>query len=225
MRIGILTILLALWLSPAHAQVCAATNVTPSAPTPPAQITPIPTPPAPASNPKADPCFIDNCPAIGTMCTDTSIYAGISPDGSFRMFTTPCNIGQTWDGSTCTGSSSTLKWSSAQPNSPTTGSNTGKSNTVNIIALLGSGGIAAKACADLTGYANTDWYLPANGELSILYTNRVVLNIPTTMYWGSTDFSANRSVAYYKDFNDGSLVTSSKINTNRVRCVRRESFK
>src|SRR5574337_562894 len=36
---------------------------------------------------------------IGTVCGDGTVYAGLSPDGNVAMFTTRCDVGQSWTGS------------------------------------------------------------------------------------------------------------------------------
>ena len=40
---------------------------------------------------------------IGWLCSDGTVYAGISPDGNKAMYVARCDNGQTWNGSTCSG--------------------------------------------------------------------------------------------------------------------------
>jgi len=42
-------------------------------------------------------------PTVGQICSDGTVYAGISPDGNKHMYTTRCDQGMSWDGSNCTG--------------------------------------------------------------------------------------------------------------------------
>ncbi len=167
-------------------------------------------------------------PSIGTVCADGTIYAGLTPDGSVKMFTTRCDYGQTWDGSNCTGTRSGLSWNNGTSNYTTTGytsAATGKSNSAGIAALTDAGSphIAAQYCENLNTNGRTDWYLPALAELNVMYINKVAIrnfDVPTGGYWSSTE-DTNAS-AYYERFSDGAQPTTSKNNgTALVRCVRR----
>jgi hypothetical protein len=85
-----------------------------------------------------------------------------------------------------------------------------------------------------TGYARTlcdnkvvvnsklgsGWYIPAAGELQILYNNRNAIGgFGTGYYWSSTEYNINS--AWYLDFGSGSWINgSNKLNHFQVRCVR-----
>ena len=58
-----------------------------------------------------DPCAAPS-PAIGSICSDGSQYAGLTPDGNVKMYIMRCNLGQSWNGSACTGTETTVAWSS-----------------------------------------------------------------------------------------------------------------
>lgn len=168
-------------------------------------------------------------PAIGTVCADGSIYAGMSADaGGVKMYTTRCDFGRTWNGTTCTGSRLVQNWNNGTANWTTTGytnGNTGKSNSSGISALADAGSIhyASRVCEDLNEAGHTDWYLPALNELNVLYTSRsVILNFSTggSSYWSSTEFA--NSYAYSQRFSDGAQNSFSlKHDPLIVRCVRR----
>ena len=167
-------------------------------------------------------------PSIGTVCADGTLYAGLSPDGNNKMFTTRCDLGQTWDGTNCTGSRTSLQWNNGTGNWTTTGysSNaTGKSNSAGIAALVDAGSphMAAQTCESLNLNGKTDWYLPALQELNVLYTSKAVIrNFDTSgaVYWSSTE-SNNNTLASNERFSDGYQASYSKLNAYLVRCVRR----
>ncbi|NTU76450.1 MAG: DUF1566 domain-containing protein [Alphaproteobacteria bacterium] len=171
----------------------------------------------------ANACAVSS-PTPGTVCTDGSIYAGLSPDGSAKMYTTRCDQGMTWSGSACTGTSSTMPFSTAATCSTGyTSTTTGRTNSAGL-ASLSDACIpynAATSCEDLDYLGHTDWYLPATGEISILYTNRTAIgNFTSTYYYlSSTEYSTSQSSLVY--FNSGVIQNISKTNNNHVRCVRR----
>ena len=168
------------------------------------------------------------CPTIGNVCSDGSVYAGLSPDGNVAMYTTPAN-------------GSTLPWNNGNASNGTvtnvTDINTGHANTDaltnGIIDSTGdsdsSAGLqphqAAQYCKDLSAHGHTDWYLPARQELSVLCTNKVAIGGFVTgppNYWASSEQAGTNARTY--DFG-GSCVLGSytKNNNYRVRCVRKGS--
>jgi hypothetical protein len=115
----------------------------------------------------------------------------------------------------------------------------GSSNTTAITSQGGSSSGAAFLCDASSNGGQSDWYLPAIDELSLLFNNRFNVNrtlsgasssgsIPGTptqilynFYWSSTEFTSNS--AWYESFSDGSLGTGNKSDTFYVRAVRRFS--
>ncbi|QTL37802.1 DUF1566 domain-containing protein [Pseudoalteromonas viridis] len=111
-----------------------------------------------------------------------------------------CSLGQTWDGSTCTGSASTYTWAQAL------------------------------ASADESNYAGfSDWYLPNIKELnSIVETacydpaiNLTVFpNTPSSGYWSSSPYAYYYYNAWYVYFSLGGGLNLNKNGSKRVRLVR-----
>ncbi|PJJ08619.1 hypothetical protein CLU83_1905 [Flavobacterium sp. 1] len=77
----------------------------------------------------------------------------------------------------------------------------------------------------------TGWYLPSIDELSLLYQHRFYVQktlrsagntlLPidgTSTYWSSTELLASIAEAFY--FGGGSIVSTSKSNSNRIRAIR-----
>ncbi|MBK7962675.1 MAG: DUF1566 domain-containing protein [Bdellovibrionales bacterium] len=167
-------------------------------------------------------------PSPGTVCADGTIYAGLSPDaGGVKMFTTRCDFGQTWDGSNCTGVRSLLSWNNGVYAAITTSfasSFTGKINSAGLAALVGGPApyIAALNCENLNVNGNTDWYLPASGELQVLSANRTVIrnfDVSGVRYWSSTESTSPTAAAVI--ISTGSTPIIVKETSVYVRCVRR----
>ena len=120
---------------------------------------------------------------------------------------------------------SSLQWASLQINIPDLTNYTsesavkrdynGKSNTSIIRAHGDSNGYdtpAADYCYNYvtTGTNKGDWYLPAAGELQLIYNNRTTLNNSlskvggtqlTSTYWSSSEY--NHGIAWLLRFNNG----------------------
>jgi len=165
-------------------------------------------------------------PPIGTVCADGTVYAGTDPDTLAPMYTTPCDLGMTWNGSACTGTRTLLAWNNGTGNWTVTGIGnfiTGKANTASLTASadVGSPYSAAIACYSLNANSySTGWFLPAKDELNTLYVNLSVIGgFGTGNYWSSSE-SAN-SNAWYQSFSSGSQGSSGKNTGYVVRCVRR----
>lgn len=96
---------------------------------------------------------------------------------------------------------------------------TGAVNTDLILAGCSEAGIAARLCADSTEGGYSDWYLPSQGDLTAMYTNKDTIggfaNVP---YWSSTE----GDVDFAKEVNfNGSLAGNYfKGNTLYVRAIR-----
>lgn len=113
----------------------------------------------------------------------------------------------------------------------------GLSNSNAIVAQVGFTSGAANGCLISTNNGQTDWYLPAIDELSLLWQNRFNVNrtlsgassagtIPGTPtqigynnYWSSTESDSTN--AWYFNFPSGSASLNDKYNTYYVRAVRK----
>jgi len=170
--------------------------------------------------------------SIGGACPDGTIYAGTSSDGNVPMYTTPCDLGYTYSGGTCTaGSTTTWRWNDGTyPAAVTTGFTsaiTGKANSAGLAALVGSVNeapyYAAQACENLNTLDHDDWYLPSKNELNVLYGNKTAIgNFLTdgSWYWSSSEVST--TYAWSGRFSDGNQGYGGKGNNYyHVRCVRR----
>jgi len=80
---------------------------------------------------------------------------------------------------------------------------------------------AFKVCKDLTDGGYTDWYLPARGELTMLYQNKDAIGgLSGTYYWASTEHDNDSGrIIYFPSWSD---VWMNKIFPYYVRCVRRQ---
>jgi hypothetical protein len=138
----------------------------------------------------------------GTACTDGSIYAGDGANG-YPIYITRCDLGQTWNGSACTGTRTQLPWNDGNGSggvfTDATDFINGAANTAALITIdsdSGTGGVqphqAAQACADLSMNGFDDWYLPAYDDVGNFCTAKATLgNFRTTngdsWFWSSTE--------------------------------------
>lgn len=150
-----------------------------------------------------------DCPNIGDVCADGTVYAGLSPDGNVKMYTTASDLG-------------TSRWASAGEVTGFTSNTDGDSNTVGLSTFPSAVTYdASDTCYNSTANGRSDWYLPARDELLVLYTNRVAIgnfNL-TANYWSSSENTSNN--AREVNFASGATTNLNK-NTNilNIRCVR-----
>lgn len=167
-------------------------------------------------------------PTSGTVCADGTIYVGLSPDGSTKMYTTRCDAGQTWDGVTCSGTRMSLSFNNGTTTysvTGTTSSLTGESNTTTLAGLSNSSAPygAASYCDALVANGSSDWYLPATSELVLLYNGRTVIkNFSTGSYWTSTDGDVGSWEGRIVVFSSGSATSNHEYYQHSVRCVRKD---
>ncbi len=182
----------------------------------------------------------DGCSYLGGVCSDGTVFAGISPDGNVPMYATPCDSGQTWDGTACTGTRATDPWNNGQTDYVNTSivdcatygacSVSGSANTAILVSEDSDSNdagrqdhMAAKYCDDLTFGGKSDWYLPSYAELLVLYANRSDIgNFDTSglYYWSSSE--QDISHAWVKRFSNGTDGDASKYYTTLItRCVRK----
>ncbi|QQG36765.1 MAG: DUF1566 domain-containing protein [Micavibrio aeruginosavorus] len=192
---------------------------------------------------------ISGCSPVGTICSDGSVYAGLSPDGNVPMYIARCDLGQTWDGAACTGTASSLPWNAGDTGwvdtplvncaSAAGCDASGETNTATLVATDASTNagtqdhVAARECDNLNVHGKTDWYLPSARELDLIYDNLVdatpANNAPDPLitgfetsggqYWSSSEYDI--SPAWRQRFSDGSQTNSNKYYLYRVRCARR----
>jgi hypothetical protein len=125
----------------------------------------------------SDPCAGD--PGVGTVCTDGTVYAGVTPDGNRPIYAMPCDLGmipkKDGDKWTCSGNRETYVWydgaidyQSKNESSGVFSATNGKRNTEALVRLgkeAANHYVAAKACANQRFGGYNDWYLPAVREL------------------------------------------------------------
>ncbi len=83
---------------------------------------------------------------------------------------------------------------------------------------------AKSACANLTAFGKSDWYLPTKAELDGLYKRKDEIGGFTgDWYWSSSEYDSNYAGAWEQRFSGGDQnLTSPKYNYYaRVRCVRK----
>ncbi len=193
----------------------------------------------------SDPCA--GSPSPGAVCTDGSVYAGLSPDGNVAMYVPRCDAGQTWGASGCVNARTPHSWNAGNGggqvnttladcgSAPAGCAASGETNTNTLItedADSITGGTqphaAAQYCADLNIHGQTDWYLPSAQELNVIYGNRLAIGSFDTSgsiagwYWSSSE--SNITYAWPQRFSDGLLnnnPTGSKTGSYQVRCARR----
>jgi len=115
----------------------------------------------------------------------------------------------------------------------------GLSNSNAIVAQVGFTSGAANGCLISTNNGQTDWYLPAIDELSLLWQNRFNVNrtlsgsssfgtivgatqIGYNNYWSSTEYDSNTAWDFY--FFSGTASNGTKNSTYYVRAVRKFSI-
>lgn len=167
--------------------------------------------------PPVDPC--SGSPAAGTVCSDGTVYAGLTPDGNVKMYTTPSDnsTGVPWNNGNSSGyvDVAVPSW------------NTGAANTALLVSSDSNSGVggtqphqAAQICDSLVANGHNDWYLPALSELGVLNTNKVAIgNFTTNSYWTSTRNSATNAWLYA--FNIDTNYNNPKHVSAYVRCVRK----
>lgn len=166
----------------------------------------------------------------GEVMPDGTVYAGISPDGDVPMYTTvqdatdgfrPGNATPdiyAWSTNGSYNGLPALNCTSIN-DTTSTGCKTGESNTTTL-EQIGNKHQAAYYCAVLSSYGYSDWYLPSQQELKVLYTNRVAIkNFQSANYWSSSE-NASQGNAWSQSFTNGQQLPMNTQTQSRVRCVR-----
>ena len=110
----------------------------------------------------------------------------------------------------------------------------GKANTDAIIAAYGQHSVdmdsrdMCKVLATYTEGGFTDWYIPAAGQLALMYLAKTNINAALAKiggtafesdgYWSSSEYDANG--AWLVDFSSGNFYYDSKLSNIRVRFIR-----
>lgn len=167
----------------------------------------------------------DSCPNIGDLCSDGSVYAGLSPDGNVAMYTMPADAAgtYTWNNGTSNEIDTAMVNCTSGTPGTATSCQTGEANTALLAGLSDADSPyeAAEYCDGLSAHDHTDWYLPASDELDLLYDNRVAIGgFSTSLYWSSSEHSSNGARA--QRFSDGHQNGYGKHNPRLVRCVRKD---
>lgn len=163
-----------------------------------------------------------DCPTIGDVCNDGTVYAGYHPKSGNALFLHPNN------------QSASAAWSSLAANTGADDKYDGEVNQAWIVANTTITDYPAfKACDDLNGASAlgyTDWYLPAPVELYHLMVFLTELNagasddFAAAAYWTSLEVSpASHAMAVGMSgtVNAGTSTTG-KSTTYNVRCIRKE---
>lgn len=184
--------------------------------------------------PAGDGCPINPCtgtstpPTIGEACDDGSVYAGLSPDGNVAMYTTPADAPSTYSWNDGTGNYTDMSMVNCTDASPGTAATcqTGEANTAFLVGATGEPDYpfaAAEYCDGLSAHGYDDWYLPAQDELNVLYTNKNTGDLngtfPAGNYWSSSE--NDNAGARRQRFSDGLQSNRGKLFGHAVRCVRK----
>ncbi|EOW9219497.1 TPA: DUF1566 domain-containing protein [Vibrio cholerae] len=111
-----------------------------------------------------------------------------------------CSLGQSWDGTDCTGTATAYSWDEA---------------------------LAAATQDALAGFS--DWRLPNKNELASIVEYRCrkpainhqqFPNTPSAWYWSSSPYANSSYDAWIVNFHDGYVTYPNKNNNNHVRLVR-----
>jgi len=105
---------------------------------------------------------------------------------------------------------------------------TGQQNTIDIVTEYGTSepyegktDYAAKLCNDLSYNGYSDWFLPSEDELNMIYNNLRSYGVggfDELYYWSSSEYDAER--AWYQNFGSSLHFISVKSTGRTVRAVR-----
>ena len=97
----------------------------------------------------------------------------------------------------------------------------GSSNTAKIVDGCSQASIAARNCSDLVLNGYSDWFLPSQDELNLMYQNLKLAGIGSfafAYYWSSSEISNN--YAWGQTFGSGNYIKIAKNHEYYVRAVR-----
>jgi hypothetical protein len=102
----------------------------------------------------------------------------------------------------------------------------GKQSTQAIVTFMRKNNVsntAAQTCQQLLQGGYTDWFLPSQSELNLMYFNlkkNELGGFGEGSYWSSSQASSQDTYAWYQNFSDGTQKASYKHNELRVRPIR-----
>ena len=155
---------------------------------------------------------------------------GMWRDPKTNMIWMRCSLGQTWDGSTCTGTLSTLNWQAAQDAIKAMNRNGGYGGYTDWVVPHIEDLASLIRCN--TGFKSTD-KIPAkrggettiqevckDGSQSPTIDQAIFPNTPTGWSWSASPVAENGSRAWLVGFNYGGTHHDKDSSTTRVRAVR-----
>ena len=96
---------------------------------------------------------------------------------------------------------------------------TGQANTKAIVNGCSESGIAARLCYDLVMNGYSDWFLPSQDELNLLYQQEVVVGgFASNYYWSSSEYG--KDYVWIQAFMSGNQYYYYKNSTYYVREIR-----
>ena len=183
------------------------------------------------------------CVNAGDRCPDGTILVGTAGTSAVKLYTTPCDLGQTFQSGVCNGNRALYSFNDGNAAGGVfvgvTSAEDGAGNTAMLAFSDANADVAgaqphqaAKACWDLVAFGHDDWYLPSSTELDALYTKSdVIKNFAKTggdsapFYKTSTethDATQPLNAARLR-FSDGYLYLDGdgKPSAELVRCIRK----
>ncbi len=164
---------------------------------------------------QTDPCA--GSPSAGQICADGSIY--------FTSYNYGAGAEKIYVTNTNQSTSSAWKTSTGTNDIATDSTTDGKLNHAQVSPIANFP--AFNVCDALNRHSKTDWYLPSQNELALLYNNRAAINASsiqafstTGSYWASTETTTTQARYYYFQMNIQNQQT--KTNTYNIRCIRRD---
>lgn len=75
---------------------------------------------------------------------------------------------------------------------------TGQANTTAIVNGCSEAGVAARICNDLVLNGYSDWFLPSQDELNLMYAQRTAIGgFASACYWSSSEYNDYRVYVQY----------------------------
>ena len=166
-------------------------------------------------SPAASAAGPEDCPEMGDLCPDGTVYVGQHPSLQANLFISPADQGTTHDWKTSFGTDDIVHDSV----------NDGKANSNQVKNLAAFP--AMKACKDLMIGGRHDWYLPSGRELQLLSARKNAIQtkghaarFQDDFYWSSTERDPEN--AYVVCFSDDKNDCLRPPHHVRVRCMRRD---